>query len=101
MQTDEKSSEFLQKVNLEKDKRRLKYSDLMYMKQAEEVALYRALKYKQTRKRCIVTGISLACCVVGIYLYTIHTVRQETFLDDLNEPEKVIREPASNSNKLV
>ncbi|XP_003706059.1 cytochrome c oxidase assembly factor 3, mitochondrial [Megachile rotundata] len=97
MQAGEKSGEFMPKVNLEKDKSKLKYADLMYMKQAEEVAVYRALRYRKTRNRCTVAGISLACLVVGIYAYTIHAVKQETFLDDLNEPEKII-DPNSKSN---
>lgn len=96
MQAGENNNEFMEKVNLEKDKNRLKYSDLMYMKQAEEVAVQRALRYRKTRNGCTALGISLACLVVGIYAYTIHAVKQETFLDDLNEPEKINTNPSPN-----
>ncbi|KOC69228.1 hypothetical protein WH47_11013 [Habropoda laboriosa] len=62
------------------------------MKQAEEIALQKALKYRNTRLKCSILGISLGGIALGIYLYTIHAVRQETFLDDLNEPEKIIEQ---------
>lgn len=70
------------------------------MKQAEEVAIQRALSYKNTRNRCTIAGFCLAGFVVGIYAYTIHAVRQETFLDDLNEPEKIIEKSDSNINQF-
>ncbi|CAK9800697.1 Cytochrome c oxidase assembly factor 3 homolog, mitochondrial [Anthophora plagiata] len=89
MQPDHKA-EFMQKLDLAKDKHKLKYSDLIYMKQAEEVAIQKALRYRSTRTKCNIAGIALTGITVGIYLYTIHAVKQETFLDDLNEPEKVI-----------
>lgn len=98
MQPDERSSEFMQKVDLTRDKTRLKYSDLIYMKQAEEIAVQKALKYRNTRRRCNIAAVSLACLVVGIYTYTIHAVKQETFLDNLDEPEKIIDKPTSNPN---
>ncbi|XP_026669097.1 cytochrome c oxidase assembly factor 3, mitochondrial [Ceratina calcarata] len=90
MQSDERSSEFMQKLDLLRDKNRLKYSDLIYMQQAEQIAIERALKYKNTRKRCTVGGLCLGALAIGIYVYTIRAVKQETFLDDLNEPEKII-----------
>ncbi|XP_076751806.1 cytochrome c oxidase assembly factor 3, mitochondrial-like [Xylocopa sonorina] len=98
MQPDENKSDFMQKLDLVKDKSKLKYSDIIYMKQAEEVAIQKALKYKYTRRKCNIAAVSLACLVVGIYAYTIHAVKQETFLDNLDEPEKIIEKPTSNTN---
>lgn len=85
-----KNTDFMEKLDLVKDKNKLKYSDLMYMKQAEEAAIQRALIYKQKRNNCAIAGFALAGLSIGIYLYTIYAVRQETFLNDLNEPEIVI-----------
>lgn len=82
---DEKDSEFMPKLDLVRDKNKLKYSDLIYMKQAEEVAVRKALIYRRTRTKCTIAGISIASVALGIYLYTIHAVKQETFLNDLNE----------------
>ncbi|CAL7945712.1 unnamed protein product [Xylocopa violacea] len=98
MQPEDKNSDFMQKVDLVKDKSKLKYSDIIYMKQAEEIAVQKALKYVNTRRKCNIAGVSLACLVIGIYAYTIHAVKQETFLDNLDEPEKVIEKPTSNAN---
>lgn len=94
---DEKDSEFMPKLDLVRDKNKLKYSDLIYMKQAEEVAVRKALIYRRTRTKCTIAGISIASVALGIYLYTIHAVKQETFLNDLNEPEKII-EKNSDTN---
>ncbi|CAK9830616.1 Cytochrome c oxidase assembly factor 3 homolog, mitochondrial [Anthophora retusa] len=99
MQPDHKS-EFMQKLDLAKDKHKLKYSDLIYMKQAEQVAVQKALRYRSTRKKCNIAGVALASIAVGIYLYTIHAVKQETFLDDLNEPEKIIETSNSKTDVL-
>lgn len=90
MQSDERDNEFMPKLDLSRDKNRLKYTDLVYMQQAEHIAIQRALKYRATRNRCAVAGLSLGALAIGIYVYTIRAVKQETFLDDLNEPEKII-----------
>lgn len=96
--TDEKDNEFMPKLDLVRDKNKLKYSDLIYMKQAEEIAVQKALIYKRTRTKCTIAGISIASVALGIYLYTIHAVKQETFLNDLNEPEKIIEKTNSDTN---
>ena len=85
-----KNTDFMEKLDLVKDKHKLKYSDLMYIKQAEEAAIQRASIYRQRRNNCAIAGFALAGLSLGIYLYTIYAVRQETFLNDLNEPEILI-----------
>ncbi|KAF3429293.1 hypothetical protein E2986_02694 [Frieseomelitta varia] len=85
-----KNTDFMEKLDLVKDKHKLKYSDLMYIKQAEEAAIQRASIYRKRRNNCAIAGFALAGLSLGIYLYTIYAVRQETFLNDLNEPEIVI-----------
>lgn len=85
-----KDTDLMEKLDLTKDKNKLKYSDLMYMKQAEEAAIQRASIYTRRRNNCAKAGFALAGLAIGIYLYTIYAVRQETFLNDLNEPEIII-----------
>lgn len=98
MQSDEKDSDLMPKLDLVRDKSKLKYSDIIYMKQAEEVAIQRASQYAKRRNKCAKAGFALAGLTLGIYLYTIYAVKQETFLNDLYEPEKIIEKPSSKVN---
>lgn len=82
----------MQKVN----SKELNSLDLMFLKRAEEINLERALKYKKLRKSNAILGLSLAAGVLGIYFYTMYAVKQETFLDDLNEPETISKESITN-----
>lgn len=61
-----------------------------FMKLIEQENLKRVKKLELIRKRNWVTGWTLGVCVLGIYGYTILTIKQERFLDDFNEPEKII-----------
>lgn len=65
-------------------------AQLAYMKLIEQENLKRVKKLELIRKRNWITGWSLGLCVLSIYGYTILTIKQERFLDDFNEPEKVI-----------
>lgn len=85
----DKSSNVMPKVDIS----RIKSVDFMHLKQAEEINIHRALKHRQLRKKTSILGISLALGVIGIYTYTIKAVRQETFLDDFNEPETIPATP--------
>ncbi|XP_076379874.1 cytochrome c oxidase assembly factor 3, mitochondrial-like [Megalopta genalis] len=75
------------------DFKKLKPVDLMHLKQAEQINLARASRHRELRWKTSLLGISLALGVIGIYVYTIKSVKQETFLDDFNEPETVIETP--------
>ncbi|XP_053992771.1 cytochrome c oxidase assembly factor 3, mitochondrial isoform X1 [Hylaeus volcanicus] len=88
MQADGKHNEFMPKVDM-KD---MKSLDVMFMKQAEEINLRRSLRYQKIRRSNIIGGTSLALGVLGIYFYSMYAVKQETFLDDFNEPETVIEQ---------
>ncbi|XP_017761890.1 PREDICTED: cytochrome c oxidase assembly factor 3, mitochondrial [Eufriesea mexicana] len=99
MQADGKNSEFMPKVDLIRDKDKLKYSHLIYMKQAEEIAVSKAQMYKTRRNKCVISGVCLGGIALGIYFYTIYAMKQETFLNNLEEPEKIIvKQPTSKSN---
>jgi Coiled-coil domain-containing protein 56 len=86
--------------------RKLKQSEIDFMKIIEEQNVKRVLKLKKTRKNNIITGncgelqkfrqshfyffpaVSLGISVLGIYGYSMYAVQQEKFLDDFNEPIK-------------
>lgn len=78
------------KVDLLKDAEKLKFTDLVYMKRLEEQNLQRATRVQGYRKSNNRLAIALSLGVIGIYTYTIYSVKQEKFLDDFVEPEKTI-----------
>lgn len=67
----------------------LKKAELDYMKIIEQKNLERVQKLKQINRRNRFTGLAIGAGVFSIYLYSIFAVKQETFLDDFNEPAKV------------
>lgn len=69
---------------------KLTAAQLAFMKLTEKENLKRVQKLEAIRRRNWITGWTLGACVLSIYGYTILTVKQERFLDDFKEPEKVI-----------
>lgn len=65
-------------------------AQLAFMKLVEEENIKRVKKLEILRKRNWITGWALGLSVLGIYGYTIATIRQEQFLDNFDEPEKVV-----------
>lgn len=65
-------------------------AQLAFMKLTEQENLKRVKKLEGIRRRNWMTGWTLAACVLSIYGYTILTIKQEKFLDDFQEPEKII-----------
>lgn len=82
------------KVDILKDVGKLKSTDVVYMKRMEEQNLQRAIKVHKYRKANNRTAIALGLGVIGIYAYTIYSVKQEKFLDDFEVPEKTIEKAA-------
>ncbi|XP_012284908.1 cytochrome c oxidase assembly factor 3, mitochondrial [Orussus abietinus] len=76
------------KVDLTKDARKLTISDRAYMKRIEEINTERVQRLMKMRRNNAITGSLLGLGVLGIYFYTIYAVRQESFLDDFEEPQK-------------
>lgn len=68
----------------------LSATQLKFMKLIESQNLERIAKLERIRKRNTLTGWGLAAVVVGIYTFSMFAVKQERFLDDFDEPEKVI-----------
>ncbi|KAG7296294.1 hypothetical protein JYU34_021424 [Plutella xylostella] len=68
----------------------LKKTELDYMKIIEQMNAERVKKLQSLTRRNRITGAAIGAGVVSIYLYSIFAVKQETFLDDFNEPVKVV-----------
>lgn len=69
---------------------KLSQTQLKFMQLVEEENLKRAKQLKNIRVRNRWIGLGCAAAVLGIYSYTIYSIKQEKFLDDFDEPEKVI-----------
>lgn len=81
-------SDRMPKIDLSK----LKQSDLDFIKAFEKQNLERVQKLKRIRRNNIITGSLLGLGVFGVYFYSMWAVHQESFLDDFDEPVKVIVE---------
>ncbi|KAJ8713262.1 hypothetical protein PYW07_013632 [Mythimna separata] len=67
----------------------LKQAELTYMKLIEQKNRERVNRLQQISKKNRITGLAIGTGVLSVYLYSIFAVKQETFLDDFNEPVKV------------
>jgi len=79
-------NEQMPKVDLMKDKANISRITVDYMKILEKENLRRVETLQKLRQRNVRTGFLFGAGVLGIYLYTIFSVRQEKFLDDFDEP---------------
>lgn len=79
------SGDDMPKLNLEKEGGSLSSAQRSYMKLVEEQNLLRAKKILLMRRRNTMVGSFLGLTVVAIYAYSIFTVKQERFLDELDE----------------
>lgn len=71
------------KLNLQQDAPKLSQSQLDYMKLIERQNMERVRKLARLRRNNIGVGIALGVGVLGIYGYSIFSVKQEKFLDEL------------------
>nr|CAD7399516.1 unnamed protein product [Timema cristinae]CAD7433089.1 unnamed protein product [Timema monikensis] len=78
--------ESMPKVDFEKDKAKFKNTAVDYIKLIEKLNLERVQKLQRIRRNNIITGCVLGGSVLGIYAYSMYSVKQETFLDDFDEP---------------
>ena len=72
--------------------RKLKQSEIDFMKLIEKQNLERVQKLKKLRRNNKITAFTVGAGVIGIYLYSMLAVKQEKFLDDFEEPLKTERE---------
>lgn len=68
----------------------LNKTQIHFMRLFEEENRKRVLALQQYKKRSKIIGLALAGTVLSIYSYTILAIKQEKFLDDFEEPAKVI-----------
>lgn len=80
------NSDRMPKIDLSK----LKQSDLDFIKFFEKQNRERVEKLKLVRRNNLITAGILGCGVLSIYFYSMFAVKQETFLDDFDEPIKTI-----------
>lgn len=82
----------------EKQMPNIKYADkaikidkaqLEFMKLIEQQNFERVHKLQRVRRNNLITAGALVTSVLGIYAYSIYSVKQEKFLDDFDEPKKV------------
>lgn len=72
------------KVDLSKDGNK---NIIDFIKLAEKNNLERVAKLQRVRKNNLITAFALGVGVLGIYGYSIFAVKQESFLDDFDEPK--------------
>jgi len=72
------------KLNLEQDGQKLSQSQLYYMRLVEQQNMERVMKLAKQRKSNVMTASLLGIGVMAIYTYSIYSVKQEKFLDELD-----------------
>ncbi|XP_072397760.1 cytochrome c oxidase assembly factor 3, mitochondrial [Diabrotica undecimpunctata] len=77
-------SDRMPKIDLSK----IKKTDLDFIKQIEKQNQERVLKLKKLRRTNLLTAGFLTAGIISIYGYSMYAVRQESFLDDFDEPAK-------------
>ncbi|XP_050681094.1 cytochrome c oxidase assembly factor 3, mitochondrial [Leptidea sinapis] len=82
-------SNYKPKINAGDQEPVLKQAELDYMKIIEQKNRERVQKLQQLGRRNKITGFAIGAGVFSIYLYSIFAVKQETFLDDFDEPAKI------------
>jgi len=80
-------------VDMAKEFEKLNVADQHFIKKVEKMNLDRAKDTKLLRNRNKITGGIIASLVVGIYAYTILSVKQEKFLDDF-DPSQIKKAPS-------
>lgn len=74
------------------DLSKLRPVQVEFIKQIETSNFERVQKLKRLRRNNLITGCLFGVGVLSIYGYSIWSVRQESFLDDFDEPAKIIEE---------
>lgn len=71
------------KLNLERDSQSLSKAQLDYMRLVESQNLERVVKLARMKRNNIIVGSVLGLGALAIYGYSIYSVKQEKFLDEL------------------
>lgn len=78
------------KVNFAKDS--IDKGILQQIKFVERQNLLRATRLNRMRRNARYTGLLLGGIALSIYGYSIYSIKQETFLDDFEEPKVVLKQ---------
>lgn len=81
-------SDRMPKIDLSK----LRQSEQDFIRYVEKQNLERVEKLRRVRRNNLLTGSLIGVGVLGIYFYSMFAVKQERFLDDFEEPVKVIEQ---------
>lgn len=73
------------------DGKKLTERELSYIKAVERVNFERVEKLRRVKRNNRITGCLLGVVAVSIYGYSMYAVKQETFLDDFEEPRKIVQ----------
>lgn len=65
---------------------------LQQIKFVERQNLVRATRLNRMRKNARYTGLILGSISLSIYVYSIYSIKQETFLDDFEEPKVTLKQ---------
>lgn len=79
------------KLKIADQKRNLRPIEIDFIKLIEKQNVERVLKLKKTRKNNLITAAALGGTVLAIYGYSLFAVKQEKFLDDFEEPIKIVK----------
>ncbi|KAL7642893.1 UNVERIFIED_CONTAM: hypothetical protein RMT77_006182 [Armadillidium vulgare] len=79
-----RSHEHMSKLDMKKDAPKLSQVQLDYMKIIEQQNIERVRKLTKTRRNNIITASLLGVGVISIYAYSILSVKQEKFLDEID-----------------
>ncbi|XP_037825032.1 cytochrome c oxidase assembly factor 3, mitochondrial [Lucilia sericata] len=79
----------LPKIKYAEQAPKLDKAQLEFMKLIEQQNLERVTKLQRVKRNNLITAGVLVSSVLGIYAYSILSVKQEKFLDDFDEPAKV------------
>lgn len=79
----------LPKIKYGENAPKIDRAQLEFMKLIEQQNLERVTKLQRVKRNNLITAGVLVSSVLGIYAYSILSVKQEKFLDDFDEPEKV------------
>lgn len=75
------------------DLNKLSARDREFIERVSRENQIRVARLQRVRRNNLFTLGALCSIVVGIYGYTIYAVKQETFLDDFEQPAKIIEKP--------
>jgi hypothetical protein len=79
------AKDHMTKLDISNDRLKLSQAQLDYMKILEKQNIDRVTRLKRLRRNNLLTGVALLGGVLSIYAYSIFAVKQEKFLDEVND----------------